>query len=79
MDKNEKNLKPKTGLLQIREGVPVFTNLRSTTIFPQLVDTSTLKKEIDEGVDLMVVREQREQIRGIYFGKPRGFGTNENG
>ncbi|XP_028121286.1 3-isopropylmalate dehydrogenase 1, chloroplastic-like [Camellia sinensis] len=41
-----------------------------------LVDASTLKKEVVEGVDLMVVREL---IRGIYFGKPRGFGTNENG
>ncbi|KAH7850568.1 hypothetical protein Vadar_000024 [Vaccinium darrowii] len=41
-----------------------------------LVDASTLKKEVAEGVDLMVVTEL---TGGIYFGKPRGFGTNENG
>ncbi|XP_027342156.1 3-isopropylmalate dehydrogenase 2, chloroplastic-like [Abrus precatorius] len=75
-DKNEKHLKPETGLLQLREGLQVFANLRPATVFPQLVDASTLKRDVAEGVDLMVVREL---TGGIYFGKPRGFGTNENG
>ncbi|VAH70615.1 unnamed protein product [Triticum turgidum subsp. durum] len=75
-DSNEKHLKPETGLLNIRAGLGVFANLRPATVLPQLVDASTLKKEVVEGVDIMVVREL---TGGIYFGQPRGFGTNDKG
>ncbi|KAL0887721.1 hypothetical protein Bca101_011704 [Brassica carinata] len=56
-DKNEKHLKPETGLLQLCAALKVFANLRPATVLPQLVDASTWKREVAEGVDLMVVRE----------------------
>lgn len=45
-------------------------------VLPQLADASTLRPEIVSGVDILIVREL---TGGIYFGQPRGFGTNEKG
>ncbi|MBX2864290.1 MAG: 3-isopropylmalate dehydrogenase [Leptolyngbyaceae cyanobacterium MAG.088] len=61
--------RPETGLLGLRAGLKLFANLRPATILPQLIDASSLKREVVEGVDIMVVREL---TGGIYFGQPRG-------
>lgn len=37
-DKNEKHLKPETGLLQLREGLKVFANLRPASVLPQVIN-----------------------------------------
>ena len=66
----EHSLKPESGLLTLRKELDAFANLRPAIVYPALVDASTLKKEIVEGVDIMVVREL---TGGIYFGKPRGI------
>ena len=69
-------LRPERGLLGLRAGLQAFANLRPATILPQLLDASTLKREVVEGTDIMVVREL---TGGIYFGSPKGFGVNAAG
>lgn len=71
-----RHLRPETGLLGLRAGLGLFANLRPAQIFPQLLDASTLKREVVEGVDIMVVREL---TGGVYFGQPRGIFTTETG
>jgi 3-isopropylmalate dehydrogenase len=71
-----RHLRPETGLLGLRAGLGLFANLRPATILPQLIDASTLKRDVVEGVDIMVVREL---TGGIYFGQPRGIFTTETG
>ena len=70
------NLRPEAGLLGLQAGLQLFANLRPAKIIPQLIDASTLKREVVEGVDIMVVREL---TGGIYFGKPKGIFTTETG
>jgi 3-isopropylmalate dehydrogenase len=57
------------GLLGLRSGLELFANLRPVKIVPALIGASSLKQEVIEGVDLMVVREL---TGGIYFGQPKG-------
>lgn len=68
--------RPERGLLGLRAGLELFANLRPAKILPQLIDASTLKREVIEGVDLMVVREL---TGGIYFGQPKGIFASETG
>ncbi|KGA98103.1 3-isopropylmalate dehydrogenase [Alkalihalobacillus alcalophilus ATCC 27647 = CGMCC 1.3604] len=60
--------RPEKGLLGLRKSLQLFANLRPVTAFSSLAEASTLKKEVIEGVDLMIVREL---TGGIYFGEPR--------
>jgi 3-isopropylmalate dehydrogenase len=68
--------RPERGLLGLRAGLELFANLRPAQILPQLIDASTLKRDVVEGVDIMVVREL---TGGIYFGQPKGIFTSETG
>jgi 3-isopropylmalate dehydrogenase len=61
--------RPERGLLRIRKELGLFANLRPATVFPALVGASTLRPEVVEGIDLLVVREL---TGGLYFGEPRG-------
>lgn len=73
-DQNPKELRPETGLLGIRKELGLFSNIRPAVVFDCLKDASTLKPEVLEGTDLIVVREL---TGGIYFGdKLRREGAN---
>jgi 3-isopropylmalate dehydrogenase len=61
--------RPESGLLGLRAGLGLFANLRPVKIIPSLAGASTLKPEVIEGVDLLVVREL---TGGVYFGTPKG-------
>jgi len=61
--------RPESGLLRFRKELGVYANLRPAVVYDELVNASSLKPEVVEGVDLMVVREL---IGGIYFGEPKG-------
>jgi len=67
-DNLPRDKRPETGLLKLRKELEVFANLRPVTVYDELVNASTLKPSVIQGVDLMVVREL---IGGIYFGQPR--------
>ena len=63
------SVRPERGLLKLRSELELFANLRPAAIYGDLVNASTLKAEVVDGADLMVVREL---TGGIYFGNPRG-------
>ncbi|MGA3120516.1 MAG: 3-isopropylmalate dehydrogenase [Polyangiaceae bacterium] len=61
-------VRPEQGLLGIRRALGLYANLRPVRVHPALADTSPLKPERIEGVDILFVREL---TGGLYFGKPR--------
>jgi 3-isopropylmalate dehydrogenase len=66
----ENQFKPEKGLLKIRKELGLFANLRPATLFPALSESSPLKAECIDGLDLMIVRELTGDV---YFGEPRGI------
>ncbi len=69
-------LRPEKGLLGLRAGLGLFSNLRPAMLYPQLADASSLRPEIVAGLDILIVREL---TGGIYFGQPRGVRTLDDG
>lgn len=67
--------RPEVALLKLRKELGVYANLRPIFVHSALSGASTLKKEVIEGTDILIVREL---TGGIYFGKPR-FSAEENG
>ena len=61
--------KPEQALLKLRKNLGLYSNLRPANIFKSLINSSSLKPNIIEDTDIIIVREL---TGGIYFGSPRG-------
>ena len=68
--------RPGLGLLTLRRELKLYANFRPAFLFPELVGASSLKPELVEGLDLMVLRELNGDI---YYGTPRGISINADG
>ncbi len=68
--------RPEAGLLRLRKDMGLFANLRPAICYPALADGSSLKREVVEGLDIMIVREL---TGGVYFGEPKEIVTLEDG
>lgn len=75
-DANPFHLKPEQGLLRLRKELDLFANLRPAMVFPALAEASSLKPELVEGLDILILREL---TGGVYFGEPRGIETLQDG
>jgi len=69
-------VRPEAGLLRLRKDLELFANLRPAICYPALADASSLKRELVEGLDIMIVREL---TGGVYFGEPKEIVTLEHG
>jgi 3-isopropylmalate dehydrogenase len=67
-DDPQAKVHPEDGLLALRKGLGLFANLRPVKVLPMLVNSTSLKPEVVEGVDLVFVREL---TGGLYFGQPK--------
>ncbi len=68
--------RPEAGLLRLRKDLKLFANLRPAICYPALADASSLKREVVEGLDILIVREL---TGGVYFGEPKELVTLESG
>jgi len=68
--------RPEAGLLRLRKDMDLYANLRPAIVFDALVEASTLKPEVVQGLDILILREL---TAGVYFGEPRGIETLPDG
>ena len=75
-DKVPYDVRPEAGLLRLRKDLELFANLRPAIVYPALADASSLKRELVEGLDILIVREL---TGGVYFGEPKEISDLGNG
>src|SRR6202789_1284679 len=62
--------RPEAGLLQLRQSLGGFANLRPSFAYKALSGNSPLRPEVVDGADILFVREL---LGGLYFGEPRAW------
>jgi 3-isopropylmalate dehydrogenase len=75
-DKVPYDVRPEAGLLRLRKELALFANLRPAVCYPALAQASSLKREVVDGLDIMIVREL---TGGVYFGEPKTITDLGNG
>jgi 3-isopropylmalate dehydrogenase len=69
-------VRPEAALLRLRKDLGLFANLRPAICYPALADASSLKRDLVDGLDIMIVREL---TGGVYFGEPKTITDLGNG
>src|SRR5260221_1503524 len=75
-DKVPYDARPEAGLLRLRKDLGLFANIRPAICYPALADASSLKRELVEGLDIVILREL---TGGVYFGEPKTITDLGNG
>lgn len=75
-DKVPFDARPEAGLLRLRKDLALFANIRPAVTYPALADASSLKRELVEGLDIIILREL---TGGVYFGEPKTITDLGNG
>jgi len=75
-DKVPYDMRPEAGLLRLRKDLALYANLRPAIVYPALAQSSSLKREVVEGLDIIILREL---TGGVYFGEPKTITDLGNG
>src|SRR5438105_4486757 len=75
-DKVPYEARPEAGLLRLRKDLALFANIRPAIVYPALADSSSLKRDVVEGLDIIILREL---TGGVYFGEPKTITDLGNG
>src|SRR5205085_3784494 len=67
-DKVPYEARPEAGLLRLRKDLALFANIRPAICYPALADSSSLKRDVVDGLDIIILREL---TGGVYFGEPK--------
>src|SRR6187397_1922394 len=75
-DKVPYDARPEAGLLRLRKDLGLFANIRPALCYPALADASSLKRDVIDGLDIVIIREL---TGGVYFGEPKTITDLGNG